>query len=84
MPGLVLWADTLSTALKDQGAAPVLQALRRLHPRRPNGKDEVRKAIDYFTLNADRMHYTQYAAAGRPGPGTHRARPPLRPLRGRL
>ena len=60
------WADTLSTALKDQGAAPVLQALRRLHPRRPNGKDEVRKAIDYFTLNADRMHYTQYAAAGLP------------------
>jgi hypothetical protein len=60
------WAAELSEAIATEGAAPVLAALQRLRPRSEVNKETVRKAIDYFTVNAARMDYARYAAAGLP------------------
>ena len=60
------WGDTNSSALKERGVAPVLAALRALRPRGKQQKEAVRKAIDYFETNAERMNYPEYAARGWP------------------
>jgi hypothetical protein len=56
------WLTPLRRQLRDQGPAPILRALAKLRPTTPSGREEVRKAIDYFTEHAARMDYPAFAA----------------------
>jgi hypothetical protein len=56
------WAKAVGERMEAEGPWPVLEALRALQPRGKKQRDEVRKAIDYFTANAGRMDYPTYAA----------------------
>ncbi len=54
------WFEPLVKLLVEKGASPILEALGGLHPEEAAAKDEVRKAIDYFTDNAARMDYPTF------------------------
>lgn len=60
------WGETVAAQLAADGGAALLDNLRLLQPRGSRAKDEVRKAIDYFTANASRTQYPTYLAAGLP------------------
>lgn len=42
----------------------VIASMRRLRPREEKARDAVRKAIDYFQTNADRMRYAHFRGQG--------------------
>jgi len=56
------WLVPLRRRLRDQGVAPVLRALAKLCPPTALVREEVRKAIAYFTEHAARMAYPAFAA----------------------
>jgi Uncharacterised protein family (UPF0236) len=56
------WFEPLAKCLVEQGAKPILEALRELRPGPPEAKDEVRKALEYFSDNAARMDYPRFIA----------------------
>jgi hypothetical protein len=60
------WLVALRRRLRDQGVGPVLRALGRLRPRGEGGREEVRKALAYFTEHAARMDYPAFAARAFP------------------
>jgi hypothetical protein len=56
------WVEPLKGQLETTGAAVVLAALIALAPEEGPASEEVRKAIDYFTENKDRMDYPKFVA----------------------
>ena len=58
------WAKARSEQLDDGDVKAVIAAMKRLRPQQQNVRDEVRKAIDYFTTNANRMRYAEFRLQG--------------------
>jgi hypothetical protein len=56
------WCEPLQRTLQEEGVAPILVALGALAPTEPNGAEEVRKALGYFTTHAARMDYPAFVA----------------------
>lgn len=49
----------------DQGAIEaLLSSMRRLRPKAPEAREELRQAINYFATNKERMRYAKFRAAG--------------------
>lgn len=63
------WAKARIDELDDdesdaRGVETVLAAMRRLRPTAENAQDELRKAMEYFETNAERMRYRQFRHQG--------------------
>jgi hypothetical protein len=58
------WAAARSGQLDDGDVEAVIVSMNRLRPRQPNVREEVRKAIDYFHTNKERMRYAKFRSAG--------------------
>jgi hypothetical protein len=57
------WAAARSQQLDDDVEA-VITSMKRLRPRKDHVREEVRKAIDYFQTNKERMRYAKYRSEG--------------------
>ncbi len=60
------WGDTTAQAILTGGAEAALSALSVLTPCGETQCAQLRRAIEYFTTNADRMHYAAYLAQALP------------------
>lgn len=63
------WAKARIDELDDdesdaRGVETVLAAMRRLRPTAETAQDELRKAMEYFQTNAERMRYRQFRQQG--------------------
>jgi len=58
------WAAARSQQLDDGDVEAVLTSMKRLRPRQHNVREEVRKAIDYFQTNKERMRYAKFRSEG--------------------
>ncbi len=58
------WAAARSKQLDDGDVEAVITSMKRLRPRQPQVRDEVRKAIDYFQTNMERMRYAKFRGEG--------------------
>jgi hypothetical protein len=58
------WADTRIEDLDAGNIEALLAAMRRLRPNTQTARDEVRKAVEYFNTNAERMRYGQFRHQG--------------------
>jgi hypothetical protein len=54
------WATARSEQLDHGDVEAVITFMKRLRPRQPNVREEVRKAIDYFQTNKERMRYAKF------------------------
>jgi hypothetical protein len=57
------WADARSQQL-DEDVEAVITSMKRLRPRQDHVQEEVRKAIDYFQTNKERMRYAKFRSEG--------------------
>ena len=55
---------TRSEQLDDGDVEAVITSMRRLRPRQHNVREEVRKAIDSFQTNKERMRYAKFRSEG--------------------
>jgi len=60
----VPWATARSEQLDDGDVEAVITSMRRLRPRQPQVRKEVRKAIKYFRTNKERMRYDRFPQEG--------------------
>jgi len=60
------WLEPLKRALEAEGPGPILGALATLNAESESAREEVRKAIDYFTDHAARMDYPRFRALNLP------------------
>lgn len=58
------WSAARSEQLDDGDVEAVITSMRRLRPRQHNVREEVRKAIDYFQTNKERMRYSKFRSQG--------------------
>ena len=58
------WAAARSEQLDDGDVEAVITSMRRLRPRQPTVREEVRKAIDYFQTSKERMRYARFRQEG--------------------
>jgi hypothetical protein len=58
------WAKARSNQLDDGDVEAVIAEMRLLSPQQPKAQEEVRKAIGYFTTNAERMRYAKFRSQG--------------------
>jgi len=58
------WAAARSEQLDDGDVEAVITSMKRLRPRQHNVREEVRKAIDYFQTNKERMRYAKFRSEG--------------------
>jgi len=58
------WAAVRSEQLDDGDVEAVITSMRRLRPRQHHVREEVRKAIDYFQTNQERMRYAKFRSQG--------------------
>jgi hypothetical protein len=58
------WSAARSQQLDAGDVEAVITSMRRLRPRQDNVREEVRKAIDYFQTNKDRMRYAKFRSEG--------------------
>jgi len=58
------WAVARSEQLDDGDVEAVITSMKRLRPRQQNVREEVRKAIDYFQTNKERMRYAKFRSEG--------------------
>jgi hypothetical protein len=58
------WATARSEQLDDGDVEAVITSMRRLRPRQPQVRKEVRKAIKYFRTNKERMRYDKFRQEG--------------------
>jgi hypothetical protein len=58
------WAATRSEQLDEGDVEAVITSMKRLRPRLQNVREEVRKAIDYFQTNKERMRYAKFRSQG--------------------
>lgn len=58
------WADARSQQLDEGDVEAVITSMKRLRPRQDNIREEVRKAIEYFQNNKERMRYAEFRSQG--------------------
>jgi hypothetical protein len=58
------WASARSEQLNDGDVEAVVTSMKRLRPRQNNAAKEVRKAINYFQTNKERMRYAKFRQQG--------------------
>ena len=58
------WAVARSQQLDNGDVEAVITSMKRLRPRQQNVREEVRKAIDYFQTNKERMRYAKFRSEG--------------------
>jgi hypothetical protein len=58
------WAVARCGQLDDGDVEAVITSMKRLRPRQQNVREEVRKAIDYFQTNKERMRYAKFRSEG--------------------
>jgi hypothetical protein len=58
------WAVARSAQLDDGDVEAVVTSMKRLRLRRTNVREEVRKAVDYFPTNKERMRYAKFRGQG--------------------
>lgn len=58
------WTAARKTQLDDGDVEAVITAMKRLRPRQDKVRKEVRKAIDYFQTNKERMRYAEFRRQG--------------------
>ena len=58
------WAVARSQQLDDGNVEAVITSMKRLRPRQQNVREEVRKAIEYFQTNKERMRYAKFRSEG--------------------
>jgi hypothetical protein len=58
------WASARSEQLNDGDVEAVVTSMKRLRPRQNNAGKEVRKAINYFQTNKERMRYAKFRQQG--------------------
>ena len=58
------WASARSEQLDDGDVEAVVTSMKRLRPRQNNAGKEVRKAINYFQTNKERMRYAKFRQQG--------------------
>jgi len=58
------WAAARSEQLDAGDVEAVITSMKRLRPRQHNVREEVRKAIDYFQTNKERMRYAKFRSQG--------------------
>ncbi|MGH8337972.1 MAG: hypothetical protein ACRETL_14375 [Gammaproteobacteria bacterium] len=58
------WSAARSQQLDAGGVEAVIPSRKRLRPRQDNVREEVRKAIDYFQTNKERMRYAKFRSHG--------------------
>jgi len=58
------WAAARSVQLDAGDVEAVITSMKRLRPRQHNVREEVRKAIDYFQTNKERMRYAKFRSQG--------------------
>jgi hypothetical protein len=58
------WAAARSEQLDDGDVEAVITCMKRLRPRQNNAGEEVRKAINYFETNKERMRYAKFRQEG--------------------
>jgi hypothetical protein len=58
------WDAARSQQLEDGDVEAVITSMKRLRPRQQNVREEVRKAIDYFGTNKERMRYAKFRSQG--------------------
>ena len=63
-PKAKAWAEARIHELDAGNVETVIAAMSRLRPRAEAARDELRKAVDYFEANAERMRYTQFRHQG--------------------
>lgn len=56
------WVEPLKVKLLEKGTGPVLEALEELGAHEGEIGEEIRKAVDYFTLHKERMRYPEFIA----------------------
>src|SRR3972149_1335084 len=61
-PNASAWVEPLKVKLLEKGTGPVIEALAALGPQEGDIGEEIRKAIDYFTLHKQRMRYPEFIA----------------------
>jgi hypothetical protein len=60
------WVRPVLETLLDQGPESLMQALKALRPRTKDQKEELRKAMGYFSEHLERMRYPKYIAMKMP------------------
>jgi len=58
------WAAARSEQLDEGDVEALITSIRRLRPRLQNVREEIRKAIDYFQTNKERMRYAKFRSQG--------------------
>jgi hypothetical protein len=58
------WTAARKTQLDDGDVEAVVTSMKRLRPRQFKIREEVRKAIDYFQTNQERMRYAEFRRQG--------------------
>lgn len=58
------WAAARSAQLDDGDVEAVITSMTRLRPRQDAAREEVRKDIDYFQTNKERMRYAKFRSEG--------------------
>jgi hypothetical protein len=58
------WAAARSQPLEDGEVEAVITSMKRLWPRPHNVREELRKTIDYFQTNQERMRYAPFRSEG--------------------
>jgi len=58
------WAAARKTELDEGDVEAVVTAMKRLRPKQRNVSEEIRKAIEYFQTNKDRMRYAEFRRQG--------------------
>lgn len=58
------WGDARIAELDTGNVETIVAAMSRLRPTAPVAKDELRKTIDYFETNAERMRYADFRRQG--------------------
>ena len=58
------WAAARSEQLDEGDVEAVITSMKRLRPRLQNVREDVRKAIDYFQTNKERMRYAKFRSQG--------------------
>ena len=58
------WSDSRSDELDLSDVEAVVESMRQIEPRDEHARDEIRKAIDYFDKNKERMRYASFRSQG--------------------
>jgi len=58
------WSDSRSGELDASDVEAVIDSMKQIEPRDDHARDEIRKAMDYFEKNKERMRYASFRSQG--------------------